>query len=101
MQHRPTNRMRSFNGSVETKRSKSYRKLTTKPKRTKHADKLSRPYWFDSSNVIHRMFLIAYDLLDKVVVGYELPNADPLCTDLFLYEAHMHPAVMQAYKRLR
>jgi hypothetical protein len=98
MQHRPTNRMRSFNGSVETKRSKSYRKLTTKPKRTKHADKLSRPMWFDSSNIIHRMFIIAYDLVDKVVLG---DHADPLCTDLFLHEAHMHPAVMQAYKRLR
>lgn len=100
MQHNPNNRRRAFNGSLESKRSRSYRTIhpIVKPKRIKHANKLSRPMWFDSSNIIHRMFIIAYDLVDKVVLG---DHTDPLCTDLFLHEVHMHPVVMQAYKRLR
>lgn len=97
--HNPSNRQRSFNGSTESKRSRQYRKVhpINKRPRRKPLTHFARPLWFDSSCIMHRMFIIAYDLVDKIVVG---DHSNPLCTDVFLYEAHMTPEIMEQYKRL-
>ena len=99
--HNPNNRRAQFNGAIESKRSKSYRKLhpVTKQPRRKRCTYFSRPLMFDSSRLLDRMFLQVFGICFSQLTIAD--RFDPMCTQYFMHEDQgMTPDLVTQYMRM-
>ena len=100
MRHNPNNRRAQFNGAIESKRSRSYRKLhpiQPKPRR-KRLTYFSRPLMFDSTQLLDRMFLKVYGICFSQLTVAD--THDPMCTEYFMHEDLMTPDLITQYMRM-